>query len=371
MQLSYADVQKVKEIAHNFKIVNGTITHVILVESGRINTTYKIVVPHGNDTVSYMLQRLNTNVFKDADYVMSNALRVTKHLRSKGMESLEFVMTKDGKALYEDGNDVYRMTKFIHAEVFQSVSRPEDMKMLGEAIGQFALGLRDFDASELYETIPKFHNTQDRFENCILSALNNARTTNAERLQKSAEELDYVLKNRGIVSVIVNALASRKIRTSVTHNDPKLNNVLFDRKTNKPRCMIDLDTVMPGSILYDLADAIRYSANTASEEETDISKVSLDLELLKAFFEGFSEVMQNEFVLEFLSDNEKMLLPYAIKLMPLELGMRFLTDYYDGDVYFKVSRPDHNLDRARVQFALAKDIDKKMCEIEELVNKML
>lgn len=366
MQLSYADVQKVKEIARNFKIVNGTITHVILVESGRINTTYKIVVSHGNDTVSYMLQRLNTNVFKNADHVMTNALKITKHLRKEGMESLEFVMTKGGKALYEEGDDVYRMTKFIHAEVFQSVSRPEDMKMLGEAIGLFALGLGGFDANTLYETIPNFHNTQDRFENCVLSALNNARTTNGERLQKSAEELDYVLKNKECVSVIVDALARGKIRTLVTHNDPKLNNVLFDRKTNLPRCMIDLDTVMPGSILYDLADAIRYSANTASEEETDLSKVSLDLGLLKAFFEGFNEVALN-----FLSESEKKMLPIAIKLMPLELGMRFLADYYDGDVYFRVSRPDHNLDRARVQFALAKDIEKKMPEIEKLVAKML
>lgn len=365
MQLSYADIKKVTDIATKFAIADGVITHVLPIESGRINTTFKIVVSSGEDTTSYMLQRVNTYVFSSATKVMENAVAITNHLRKNGLETLEFVMTKDGSPLYEDGNDVYRMTKFIHAEVFQAVTRPRDMYMLGAAIGLFALGLNDFDVKSLHVTIPDFHNTHVRFDNCILSALKNARVTDGERLKKSSEELNYVIENKDLTFAIVYSLVDGEIPTRVTHNDPKLNNVLFDRKSNNPRCMIDLDTVMPGSTLYDLADAIRYSANTASEEETDLTKVSLDLDLLKACLEGFNAIAPN-----FLNKAEIAMLPLAIKLMPLELGMRFLTDYYDGDVYFKVSRPDQNLDRARVQLALAKDIDMKMSNIFDIVKSV-
>lgn len=367
MQLSYSDIQHIKEVVNKFNVCCGEITHVILVDSGRINSTFKIVITSEEDTTSYMLQKLNQGVFKDVNAVMNNAIIVTEHLRSKGMKSLEYVLTKDGDSILWEGTDAYRMTKFIHAEVFQTVGRPKDMYMLGQAVGQFALGLSDLDATKVVDTIPRFHDTQNRYELLLESAINNARK-DGKRLFKSGEELDFVIEHKEMVETLVVALDRNEIPLRVTHNDTKLNNVLFDRKNNTPRCMIDLDTVMQGTILYDLADAIRYGANTASEEETDYSKVSVNLELVKAFLEGFNATAP-----ELLTEKEKELLPVAIILMPLELGIRFLTDYYDGDKYFSVSpgNEDHNLIRARVQFTLTKDIEAKMDEIKKIVNETL
>lgn len=365
MAISYADIQKVKDTVNKFQIEKGEITHVIVIDSGRINTTFKIVVTDENDTHSYMLQRINTNVFKNPYDVMNNAISVTSHIRAKGKVALEYVFTKDNTPLLEEEGYYYRMTKFIHAEVFQVITRPEDIKMLGTAVGDFVSLLSDFDATCLVDTIPNFHNTKDRYDNCILSALR-SKIVNSDRVDASMEELEYVISNKHQVGLLVNALMSGEIPVRVTHNDTKVNNVLFDRKQNKPRCMIDLDTVMKGSVLYDLADAIRYGANTASEEEEDLSKVSIDLELYKAFLEGFAVAAP-----ELLTEKEKELLPVAVKLMALELGMRFLTDYYDNDKYFAVSRERHNLDRAKVQFKLAQDIDAKFEQIVQIAKDVL
>ncbi len=365
MQLSYNEIQRIKAIAEQFKICEGEITHILLVDSGRINATYKVTVTHDDDTVSYMLQRINSHVFKNIENVMDNALRVTGHIRSKGKKTLEYIYTRNNGPLLYDETGIYRMTKFIHAEVFQNITRPKDMQMLGVAVGDFAFELADFDAKSLHDTIPDFHNTQIRYENFILSALNNLLNAKNDRVEKSREELDFVNENRKIVGIIANALASGEIPTRVTHNDTKLNNVLFDRKSNLPRCMIDLDTVMSGSVLYDIADAIRFGANTVSEEEKDFAKAQIDLNLLREFLVGFASVAR-----EMLTEREIQLLPIAIKIMPLELGIRFLTDYYDGDVYFGTWEDGQNLARARVQFALAKDIDKKMNEIEEIVREI-
>lgn len=364
MQLSYVDIQKVKEIVNKFNVCDGEIMHIILVDSGRINRTYKVVISSGEDTVSYMLQKVNQSVFKDVKAVIGNAILVTEHLRNKGMESLEYVYTKDEKPILIDGEDAYRLTKFIHAEVFQTVGRPEDMYMLGQAVGQFTLGLSDLDANKLVDTIPRFHDTQNRYELLLESAVKNARSK-SERFEIAYEEMEFVLNRKQFVSVLVDTLAKNEIPLRVTHNDTKLNNVLFDRKKNTPRCMIDLDTVMRGTILYDLADAIRYGGNTASEEETDLAKVSLNLELTRAFFKGFHDTAP-----DVLSEKEKELLPISIMLMTLELGMRFLTDYYDGDRYFQVSpgHDNHNLDRARVQFTLVKDIEAKFEQIQAIVK---
>ena len=364
MQLSYVDIQKVKALVNKFDVCDGDITHIILVDSGRINRTYKVVISSGEDTVSYMLQKVNQTVFKDVGAVIGNAILVTEHLRNKGMESLEYVFTKTGEPLLIDGNDAYRLTKFIHAEVFQTVGRPEDMYMLGQAVGQFTLGLADLDANKLIDTIPRFHDTQNRYKLLLESAIKNARV-NSERFDLAYEDMEFVFEHKESVSILVDALAKGEIPLRVTHNDTKLNNVLFDRKKNTPRCMIDLDTVMRGTILYDLADAIRYGANTASEEEIDLTKVSLNLELTKAFFEGFQDSAPGV-----LTEKEKELLPISIMLMTLELAMRFLTDYYDGDKYFQVSpgHDNHNLDRARVQFALVKDIEAKFEQIKTIVK---
>ena len=364
MVLSYSEIKHLKEVANHFCIADGEITHVIKLDSGRINSSYKITVTQETDTVSYMLQRINSHVFPDEDDIMRNAILITNHLRAKGMETLEYIYTKDGKPIYYlDG--AYRMTKFIHAEIFQNITRPQDMFNLGYAVGQFAVGLSDFDANLLIDPIPDFHNTVVRYQNLLVSAVNNSLYGNNDRLKEAEEEIKFVNENRDIYSVIVDAITRGDIPLRVTHNDTKLNNVLFDRKTNIPRCLIDLDTVMKGSTLYDIADAIRSGANTSSEEERKLLNIRVDLELVREFLEGFKKGAP-----DLLTHNEIALLPSAISLLPLELGMRYLTDYFDGDIYFAIVNADDNLNRARVQFALAKEIHKNMEEIVKIVSSV-
>ena len=375
MGLSYAEVKQIKEIAMSFQIVEGEITHVIQVNSGRINTSYNITVTQPNDTVSYMLQKINSFVFSNEEDIMNNALLVTEHLRKKGIETLEFIPTKDGKGYtyYSRCNDLnlcgrFRMTKFIHAEIFQSITRPEDMYNLGCAVGTFALGLSDFDAEKLVDTIPNFHNTVARYENLLVSALDNTLRGRNNRVKEAEKEIEFIKEHRELYGVIGEAITHGEIPLRVTHNDTKLNNVLFDRKTNKPRCMIDLDTVMKGSVLYDIADAIRSGANTSSEEERKLLNIRVDLELVRQFLVGYRD--STESISLMLTRKEVELLPVAIQVMPIELGMRYLTDYFDGDKYFGIVNPDDNLNRAKVQLALAREIEKNKEEIEKIISEI-
>lgn len=364
--LSYSQIVDLKEIASHFEICDGEITHVLPMNGGKTNTTFKIVILHDDDTTSYMLQQINEHVFKDIDLVMSNAIKVTNHLKNKGLDTLEFVRNKnDNSYIYRDEFGVYRMTKFIHAEVFQTISRPKDMRMLGLAVGKFLIGTSDFDATTLEDTIPNFHNTRVRYEDFMLSALKRMLDGDKDRVDMSREDLEFVISNKDIVGKIVDPLSRGEIPTRVTHNDTKLSNVLFDRKLNVPRCMIDLDTVMKGSVLYDIADAIRSGANTRSGREQEYEYAKVDFELLTEFLVGFSEGAPG-----LLTPKEKELLPIALKIIPLELGMRYLADYYDGNVYFKSHYEDQNLYRARLQFAVAKDIDKNMDEIQKIIKKV-
>ena len=363
MILSYSEIKKLKGIISQFQVASGEITRISTVESGRINSTNQVTISDGKQTFPYMLQGINTNVFKNVEEVMANAIAVTSHIRNKGGVSLEYVFTKDGKALFYDGSNVCRMTKFIEADVYQDITRPEDMKNLGRAVAQFSILLADFDASKLFETIPNFHNTIVRYQTLLWSMVDNLLKKKDGRVEEAKEEVEFIRRNADVLGVIVNALERHDIPLRVTHNDTKLNNVLFDKITGEPICFIDLDTVMPGTILNDMADAIRYSANTCSEDERDLSKVAIDMELLKAHLEGFKAEAPN-----LLTPKEIELLPTAILDMPLELGMRFLTDYFDGDVYFKINKADDNLNRARVQFRLAQSIIDHSGEIKDLVN---
>lgn len=361
MALSYSEIKHIKEVAKKFKIADGEITHVIQVNSGRINASYKITVTQENDTVSYMLQKINTHVFPNVQDVMNNAILITNHLRSKGMETLEYIYTLTDEPLYyEDG--VYRMTKFIHAEIFQNITRPKDMYNLGFAVGQFTVGLSDFDANLLIDPIPDFHNTSIRYQNLLISAINNALTSKNGRVKEAENDIKFVNGNRAIYGCIVDSITRGDVPIRVTHNDTKLNNVLFDRKTNVPRCLIDLDTVMRGSTLYDIADAIRSGANTSTEDDRRMLNVKIDIELLREFLQGFVMGAPN-----ILTPQEIELLPSAILILPFELGMRYLTDYFDGDIYFGIVNSDDNLMRARVQFALANDIKNNMEDIKRIV----
>ena len=366
MPLSYSEINYLKEIAKKFQIAEGEITHVIPVDGGRINSSFKITVTQENDTVSYLLQKINARVFSDVNAVMKNALLVTKHLREKGIETLEYVPTKTGEYIFDN----YRMMKFIHAEIFQSITRPKDIFNLGLAVGRFSSGLSDFNANRLVDTIPNFHNTQIRYEDFLASAVNY--TLNFEsfhedesRVKRAEKEIKKVYQYKDLYGEIVNAIMRRKIPLRVTHNDTKLNNVLFDRKQNTPRCLIDLDTVMKGSVLYDLADAIRSGANVVNEDAGKTFGVMIDLDLLRAFLEGFKEGAPG-----YLTKNEIKLLPVAIQILPLELGMRYLTDYFNHDTYFAISNPDDNYNRARIQLELAGCIENNMEYIKEIVEEV-
>ena len=214
----------------------------------------------------------------------------------------------------------------------------------------------------LIDPIPDFHNTSIRYQNLLISAINNALTSKNGRVKEAENDIKFVNGNRAIYGCIVDSITRGDVPIRVTHNDTKLNNVLFDRKTNVPRCLIDLDTVMRGSTLYDIADAIRSGANTSTEDDRRMLNVKIDIELLREFLQGFVMGAPN-----ILTPKEIELLPSAILILPFELGMRYLTDYFDGDIYFGIVNSDDNLMRARVQFALANDIKNNMEDIKRIV----
>ncbi len=329
---------------------------------GHINRTYT------NEGRDYILQKVNTAIFTNPEGLMNNIYKVTEHvgkkLRAAGgnpdRETLTVITTLDGKPYYidEDG-ECYRVYKFVKDTNYYSIA--EDPAILYEAaktFGRFQNMLADFPAAELYETIPEFHNTRNRF-NQLLTAIKEDR---AGRLGEVQDEINFALSQEYMVDEITNAIAEGTVPLRVTHNDTKINNVLFDAATGKGLCVIDLDTVMPGSLLYDYGDALRTGANTGAEDEKDLSLISLNMESFKNFTRGFLEELSSV-----MTEKEVELMPLSVKMLTFECGIRFLTDYLNGDVYFKTSRPEHNLDRARTQFKLCRDIDEKFEEMKAVV----
>lgn len=332
---------------------------------GNINDSYRVT-----PVCKYMLQKVNTNVFQNIDYVMDNVQAVTAHIRKKLLASrrspetgtLHYLMSDQGKRYYRDENgDVYRMFRFIDNSFSYDVADdPEILYEAAKLFGDFQNMLADFPVDQLYEVIPDFHNTKVRFEN-FKKALAENKSGRADQCQN---EIDFVMARDGDVGVIVDALASGEIPLRVTHNDTKLNNTLFDIDTNKGLCVIDLDTVMPGSLLYDFGDALRVGGSSAAEDEKDTNMIWLVEENFEYFTRGFIEELPN------ITERELELLPFSVKLMSLECGMRFLTDYLDGDTYFKTSYPEHNIVRARAQFKLVRDIEAKMDKLGEIVRRV-
>lgn len=311
--------------------------------NGHINVTLLVTT----DEKRYIMQIMNTVVFKNSDNLMSNICAVTEFLRNKGIETLEVIPTKDGKSYYK-GEKSVRVYKFIENTV--TYQTPKDVKVFkntGKAFGEFQNQLEDFDASVLYETIPDFHNTPDRFQKFKTALLADC----VNRKKDCEKEIEFILARGDTYSEIVDGLNERTIPLRVTHNDTKLNNILMDAESDEARAIIDLDTVMPGSMLYDFGDSIRFGASTASEDEKDITKVDFDIKLFEAYASGFIPAVKNSITAE-----EVKLLPYSAYLMTIECGMRFLTDYLSGDIYFKTAYPEHNLVRARTQLKLADKI---------------
>lgn len=349
--------------------IDGTIIHSEIYGHGHINKTYLVTM---STNEKYILQQINTTVFKNPKDVMHNIVLVTDHIRSKcthlnhndyTRSALEIVKTRDGKSYYENNNAYWRCYKFIDgAKTYEQIEHPNQFYEVGKAIGNFQKQLSDFNINDLKITIPHFHDTPKRFETFMQVATEDP----MNRGMDVFNDIKFVCDRQQDMRVIVDGLDDKSIPERVTHNDTKLNNIMLDEKTDMAICVIDLDTVMPGSVLYDFGDAIRIGASTAPEDERDLRKVKLDLELFKVFSQGFLEMVKDE-----LTPAEKQNLVLSTKIITLECGMRFLTDYLDGDNYFRTDYPRHNLNRARTQFKLVTEIEKHQDEMEKIIAELL
>ena len=350
---------------------NGELTSIESTDTGLINSTYMLTFSDGNQDFQYVLQKINTNVFKKPDELMSNIMNVTGFLRNKinlsggnaARETLTFLYTKDNSPYYLDENGGCWRSYIYISKCYTCDKIDSEVKAFrsGKAFGKFQRMLSDYPAANLFETIPHFHDTPSRY-----SDLKNAVDENLSgRLQKIQAELSFALDHEKDASKLVDLAAEGKIPMRVTHNDTKINNVLFDSITNEAICVIDLDTIMPGLSLYDFGDSIRSGAVTSDENEQDLNKYGLDINLFKSYTEGFLSEAGHA-----LNEEEIANLAFSAKLMTLECGVRFLTDYLNGDTYFKTEYPEHNLVRCRTQFKLVEDIEKHMDEMNECVNEI-
>lgn len=336
---------------------------------GHINNTFALEFENEyGKTAKYLIQEINTYVFKDPDALMNNIVSVTNYLhdvivRNGGdpdREALRVYFTKDNMPYYrsKDGK-CWRCYNFIsNAHSCQTVDCAETFAKAAKAFGNFQRLLADYPGETLAETIPNFHNTASRFADFKKAVADNL----SGRANQAEKEIEFVLAREHDCPVLVDLLKAGELPLRVTHNDTKLNNVMFDDDTNEGICVVDLDTVMPGLSLYDFGDSIRFGANTAAEDEKDLSLVNLSLEYFRAYTLGYLSTAG-----ESLTAKEIELLPFSSKLMTLECGMRFLGDFINGDVYFKTDYAEHNLVRCRTQFKLVAEMEKHMAEMENIV----
>lgn len=356
-------------VIHQFNFEGNALT-IVPTGNGHINDTLLVTTDQNKQ---YILQRINKNIFKEPQHIMENIERVLSHLQSKlkdekdinlERELLTLIYTKSNKCFYEDKNgDFWRSYIFITDTVsYDLVPSPAIFYSCAKKFGQFQNLLADFDASVLHEAIPNFHNTPVRFEN-FLKALEADTLGRAQDIQA---EIDFVLSRKKDAYALMDKLHANLLPLRVTHNDTKINNILVDAKSDEALCVIDLDTIMPGLAAYDFGDCIRTGASSGAEDEIDLTKVNLVVELFESFADGFiSEVGKNFDEAEILS------LLDGSKLMTFECGMRFLTDYLEGDHYFKIHRPNHNLDRARTQFKLVSDMESKWDVLTNVLKKFI
>ena len=349
--------------------MDGNVVNVEECHNGHINRTYFLTCDTGK---RYVMQMVNTDIFKKPDEVMENIVGVTEHIRrgyeAKGIDSkrraLNVVWTKSGKWGHVDRRGIYwRMYDFVEdSDCFMQVESAEMFMRVGFAFGQFQRQLADFDAEKLHESIPNFHNTEWRYANLEKAIAENK----SGRAHLVADEIKFALDRKNITGFVNRGIADGSLTLRVTHNDTKLNNIMMDKATGEGICVIDLDTVMPGSVLADFGDSIRFGASSAVEDETDLDKVYCRLDMFEAFTQGFIEGLEGS-----LSESEIRALPMGALILTYETGIRFLSDYLDGDVYFRVAHPNHNLDRARNQFKLVADMEAKMDEMMAIVEKYI
>ena len=361
------DIALIKKIASQFKI-KGNVTRVEKILIGHINTTFHIFTDSEED---YVLQRINTNIFKDPHKLIKNIYAVTSFLSEKikrnggnpKRETLTLIEAKTNNLLYSDKSGYYRMYIFIkNSTSYNSVERPILFYNAAVAFGRFQKLLCDFPAEKLNETIKDFHNTPKRFRDFSVSVEKNL----ARRAETVKDEIMFFKDRKEFCAIITDNISKGLIPLRVTHNDTKLNNIMIDNDTDEGICVIDLDTVMPGSVLYDFGDSIRFGASSAAEDEKDLSKVFMDLNLFEEYTKGFLLEAR-----ESLNRHEIELLPIGAIMMTFECGMRFLTDYLDGDKYFTVHYDGQNLDRARTQIKLVSDMETKLNQMNEIIQKYI
>lgn len=357
------------KIAKSFQL-EGTVTSIQPYGSGHINDTFRLLIKTQDREKSFILQRMNGEIFKNRDELMSNIVRVTSFLKEKILaqggdperETLQIIPTTEGKSYYtQENGDGWRVYPFITDTVsYDLAESPEDFYRSGYAFGNFQYLLADFPAKELYETILNFHNTVDRFAK-FKKAVEADVMGRAKEVEK---EIRFVMEREKDCHFFGELLENGEVPLRVTHNDTKLNNVLFDKDSARAICVIDLDTVMPGFAAHDFGDAIRFGASTAAEDEKDLTKVSCNMNLFEAYFKGYMEGCRGS-----LTRREVETLPMGAKIMTFECGIRFLTDYLEGDVYFKTHYEGQNLYRTRTQLKLVKDMEEKWETMEKIVNQ--
>ena len=367
----YQEAQ-LQEISKKFHIY-GEILHAETCKIGHINETYSATYDQGGMRVRYIHQKINQAVFKDPATLMSNVVRVTSHFRRKldllnvndiTRRCLTIVPTRQNEPFYRsDTGEAWRTFVFVEGvQTFESVHSPQQAYQAGKAFGFFQSLLVDLKGPRLAETIPHFHNTRKRFQ-ALQKAVQN---DHFNRAASAKAEIDFALKREPIVDVILDAMAKKKIPERITHNDTKFNNVMLDSVSGEAMCVVDLDTVMPGCVLYDFGDMVRTTTSPTLEDELDLSKVRMQMPMFKKLAEGYLSTTG-----AFLTKAEKSYIAFSGKLISFTIGLRFLTDYLAGDSYFRIHRPGHNLDRARTQFKLVESIEHQEVEMQKVVDKLL
>lgn len=346
-----------QRIAERFQI-EGEVKEICPYGEGHINVTYLVTTSEKR----YIMQKMNTRVFPDSANLMKNICAVTEFLRARGVETLHVVPTKEGESfLQEEAN--WRVYDFIEGTVtYQTAPDMRIFRNSGAAFGEFQNHLAAFDASGLFDIIPQFHDTPKRFADFKAAV----EADKFDRAKECRAEINFILAHEHTYGLAMDDLRSGRLPLRVTHNDTKLNNILMDAETGEARAVIDLDTVMPGSMLFDFGDSIRFGASTAAEDETDLNKVHFSLELFRAYAEGYCGAVKDS-----ITEREAALLPYGAYLMTIECGMRFLTDYLSGDTYFATKYPGHNLVRTRTQLKLAAEMDIYFAEAGKIIAELL
>lgn len=359
-------MEKVLEIANKFNIEGNPVSFK-LIESGHINKTYLVKY---NTEEEYILQYVNTNVFPNIQELMKNIEAVTDFIKSKeNSTTLTFIKTKGENPSYIYNNN-WRMQKFIkNTKTYISTENLEILQEAGKAVGDFQKQLDGFNAEVLYEIIPKFHYTPNRVKQ-LYDALNSEenKSKRKERFEKAKEYIDMLTDEKRIsrTSIITSKLENHEIPLRVTHNDTKLSNILFDKDTNKYVALIDLDTIMPGSIVYDFGEGIRTGVTLAAEDEQDLSKIYVDMDRFETYTKGFLEKMKGTITKEELD-----LLPTGAWMMAYENTIRFLADYLNGDTYFAINKdiPDHNLVRVKAQFEIVRQMEENEEKMKGMINR--